>query len=103
VLTLLWLLRRRWHGADENVLAQTVLKTLAASLVMALGIVVINSLWTSMGLHNRGVVFTVVQIIVETGVGAGIFLAVATFLKMGELRSLISLVLRQRKLVETPA
>ena len=103
VLTLLWVLRRRWHGADENILARTVLKTLAASLVMALGIVIINSVWTSMGLHNRGVIFTVAQIAVETGVGILIFIGVATLLKMDELQSLVGLVLRRRKLAEIPA
>jgi putative peptidoglycan lipid II flippase len=103
VLTLLWILRRRWHGADENLLARTVLKTLAASLVMALGIVIINSVWTSMGLHNRGIIFTVGQIIIETGAGILIFVGVANFLKMRELQSLIGLVLRRQKLVEVPA
>jgi putative peptidoglycan lipid II flippase len=103
VLTLLWILRRRWHGADEKILARTVLKTLAASLVMALGIVIINAIWTSMGLHERGLVFTILQIAVETGAGILIFFGVATFLKMDELRGLIGLVLRRRTLAEIPA
>ncbi|MEO8609786.1 MAG: murein biosynthesis integral membrane protein MurJ [Chloroflexota bacterium] len=103
VLILLWILRGRWHGADENILARTVLKTLAASLVMGLGIVIINTVWTSLGLHNRGIIFTVAQIIADTGVGVLLFVGVATLLKMDELQSLVGLVLRRRKLAEIPA
>jgi putative peptidoglycan lipid II flippase len=103
VLVLLAILRRRWHGAEENVLARTVFKTLTASLVMAIGIVFMNSLWISLGLQNKGPIVTIAQIGIETGAGVLIFLGVATFLKMDELRSLIGLVLRRRQLAEIPA
>ncbi len=103
VLTLLWLLRRRWHGANENALAQAVMKTLAASLVMGLAIIVINSLWTAIGLDGRGLVFTILQIVVETGIGVAVFVGTAVVLKMDELRTLIELVLRRRKTLIEPA
>jgi putative peptidoglycan lipid II flippase len=95
VFVLLWILRRRWHGANENVLARTVLKTVAASLVMALAIVLVNALWGRLGLAGRGLALTVVQIGVETGVGVVTFALAAFALKMDELRTLINLALRR--------
>jgi putative peptidoglycan lipid II flippase len=103
VLTLLWLLRQRWHGANENALAQTVLKTLAASLVMGLGIIVVNAVWTMAGLEQRGLIFTVLQIAIEVGLGGALFVGTAFLLKMGELHTLIELVLRRRKVLVEPA
>ncbi len=100
---LLFILRRRWHGIHENALASTTLKTLAASLVMAVAIVIINALWVSLGLAERGLEFTIVQIAVETIVGVLVFLGVAFALRMEELRAILALVLRRdkEKVVET--
>ncbi len=103
VLVLLWVLRRRWHGANENTLARTVLKTLAASLVMAIAIVLVNSFWQALGLTERGLAFTAIQIALETGIGVAVFVGAALLLKMDELPALLNLVLRRRKLVETTA
>ena len=41
---LLWVLRRRWQSINEDALARTVLKTAAASLLMALAIVLLEPL-----------------------------------------------------------
>lgn len=101
VLALLWILRRRWHGANENLLARTVLKTIAASLVMALAIVIVNSLWRALDLAEGSLVLTVIQIALETGTGVAVFVGVALLLKMDELQTLLNLLLRRRKLVET--
>jgi putative peptidoglycan lipid II flippase len=98
VIALLFILRRRWRGLQENTLAQTALKTLAASLVMALAIVIINSLWVILGLSERGIPFTIAQIGVEIGVGTAVFLAVAALLRMNELRTLLTLILRRKPL-----
>ncbi len=103
VLALLWILRRRWHGANENLLARTVLKTVAASLVMALAIVIVNSLWRALDLAEGSLVLTVIQIALETGTGVAVFIGVALLLKMDELQTLLNLLLRRRKLVETTA
>lgn len=99
VLTLLWLLRRRWHGANETALGRTVLKTLAASLVMAVAIVAINGLWGAMGFAGQGLVATVAQIGIEVVVGVLVFIGTATLLKMDELQALIGLLLRRRQRV----
>lgn len=103
VLVLLWILRGRWHGANENQMSRTVMKTLAASLVMGLGIVIVHTIWQGLGLADRGLVFTVAQIAVETGLGLVLFIGTALFLKMEELHLLSDMVLRRRKLVEKPA
>lgn len=96
VSVLLVALQRRWHGINETALGRTVLKTVAASLVMALAIVLVNALWSSLGLAGRGLAWTIIQIGVEVGVGAAVFLLVATLLKMDELRTLVALVLRRK-------
>ena len=100
---LLFILRRRWHGIHENALASTTLKTLAASLVMAVAIVIVNALWVSTGLAERGLAFTIAQIALETIVGVLVFLGVAFALRMDELRTMLTLVLRRdkAKVVET--
>lgn len=92
---LLFILRRRWHGANENLLARTVLKTLAASLVMALAIVLVNSLWNSLAFVGGGLAWTIFQIALETGVGLLAFLASAALLRLEELGTLVHLVLRR--------
>lgn len=96
VIVLLWMLRRRWHGVNETALGRTVVKTLVASLVMALVIVVIDALWPGKQLAGGNIIMTVAQIAVEGIVGAGVFLAVAMLLKMDEVYTLIALVLRRR-------
>lgn len=96
VFFLLVILRRRWHGIQENQLAVTTLKALVASLVMALGVILIEMLWAFLGFAERGLIFTVLQIAVQAGAGAIIFLLVALALRMEELRAIIRLLLRRR-------
>lgn len=99
VIVLLWMLRRRWHGVNEMILGRTVVKTLAASLVMALAIVVADIVWNSLGLAGRGAMMTVVQVAVEALTGAGVFVVAAMLLKMDEVRTLIALALRRHPAV----
>ncbi len=100
VITLLVILRGRWHGINENRLASTTLKTLASSLVMALAIVVLNLLWTSAGLTNRGAAFIILQVAIEVVIGAAAFVITALLLQMDELRTIIPLILRRQKPAE---
>ena len=94
---LLVILRRRWAGINENALARTVAKTLAASLVMAVVIVVINGVWHALGLSERGLMFTIIQVIVETGAGLLTFVIVAIALRMEELGMLLNMLLRRKR------
>lgn len=103
VLMLGFVLRRRWRGLNENELAQTTLKTLAASLVMAAVVVAIGSLWSALGLANRGFVYTVLQVGVQVGAGAAAFIVTALVLRMDELKTLIALILRRQRIAEAPA
>lgn len=88
---LILILRRRWHGIHEDILATSVIKALFASLVMAGAITVINFGWGMLGFANRGLIFTIAQVIIETGIGAMVFFIVAWLIKMEELRLLWNL------------
>jgi putative peptidoglycan lipid II flippase len=102
VIVLLFVLRRRWGGIEENTLARTVAKTLAASLVMGLVVVVVNTLWTMLGLTDRGIVWTIAQLAVAVGAGGLAFAGTAWVLKMEELRAILDMV-RRRTLKEAVA
>lgn len=97
---LLLVLRRRWYGIHESALARLVLKTLAASLLMTLTIVVVNLGWSALGLAGRGLVALIIQIIVEAGAGLAAFIAAAVLLKMDELGIFTRLMLRRGRLAE---
>ena len=99
VLALLLILRRRWHGVRESLLARTLFKTLAASLVMGLVIVVVNAVWTAAGLAGRGGAMTVAQLAVEVGAGGLAFVAAAALLRMEELQTMLKLILRRQPMV----
>jgi putative peptidoglycan lipid II flippase len=103
VLVLLWILRRRWHGANESMLAQTVIKTVIASLVMGLVIVIISALWHALGLGNRGTIFTVLEVGIMSVVGVLVFIGSAYLLKMHELQTLLNMLLRLKALAEAVA
>jgi len=94
VLTLLYILRRRWDGIQENYLAQTVIKTLVASLVMAGVIIIVDTLWRSMGIGD-GFIMTVVRLAIEGIFGLITFMIVAIALKMRELSELWLIVRRR--------
>ncbi|MBL8116274.1 MAG: murein biosynthesis integral membrane protein MurJ [Anaerolineae bacterium] len=89
VVVLLWILRKRWHGANESALGQTLLKTLAASLVMAVVLVISNTIWQVTGLSDRGLAFTIVQVGSDALIGVIVFVVVAHMLKMSELELLL--------------
>jgi len=97
---LLWLLRRRWHGINESALTATVVKTVIASLAMGLAIVGTNFLWDIIGLNNGRLLFTIAQILVETGIGIIVFFGTAMLLKMDELKLMLTMYLRRRKAVQ---
>ncbi len=100
VITLLIVLRRRWGGIHESELASTLMKTLAASLLMGLAVALIHAGWAAVGFAERGFVFTVAQIGVEVAVGGLVFVAAAWLLRLSELHAIIDLLLRRRKLTE---
>ncbi len=92
VLVLLVILRRRWHGIHENALAICLLKTLAASLVMAGGIVALDALWESL-IPQRGLATTIARLACEGLAGLVIFALMAWLLRMREVAELRRLVI----------
>lgn len=103
VVTLLWILRRRWHGINESAFGRTIAKTIVASLVMGLTVVLIDLGWTALGLGGRGLAFTVAQLAVEVIAGAAAFAITAYLLKMEELQAMINMVLRRTPITEAVA
>ncbi len=103
VIVLLWILRRRWHGANESLLAQTVIKTIASSLVMGLIIIIINTFWNALGLSNRGTMFKVIEVGVLAVSGGAGFLVGAYLLKLHELQMLINMIIRRKPITEVSA
>ncbi len=87
VVSLLYILRTRWSGIQENQLAQTVIKTLVASLIMAGIILIVDMIWRSLGLGD-GFVLTIAQLAIEGIIGLITFIIVAIALKMQELSEL---------------
>jgi peptidoglycan biosynthesis protein MviN/MurJ (putative lipid II flippase) len=94
---LIWILRLRWHGINENQLAQTLLKTLAASLVMGLAVLAIEFVWTLIGFADRGLVFTVAQIGIQALGGALVFVAAAMLLRMNEVRDMLLMIFKRQR------
>jgi len=97
VLALLYLLRRRWHGIQENTLAQTLVKTLAASLIMAAAIIIADTLWQASA-ASSSLPATMVRLAVGTVIGLTVFIGAGIALKMKELSELW-LIVRQRPTV----
>ncbi|MYD38907.1 MAG: murein biosynthesis integral membrane protein MurJ [Chloroflexi bacterium] len=87
VLALLLILRRRWQGAHENELARTLMKTLVASLIMAVVIVIVDTLWMAL-LPVRGLNMTIARLACEGLLGLLAFALAAIALKMQEVSEL---------------
>jgi putative peptidoglycan lipid II flippase len=103
VVFLLFILRRRWHGINENALARTVIKTTAASLMMGLAIVLIDLGWRAAGLDTGLLLYAIAEVAVKTGGGGLAFLVTAVVLRMEELAMLVNLVRRREPLAEAVA
>ena len=84
VLSLLYILRRRWHGIQQDALYRTLLRTLIASLVMAAAIVAFDMLWTGT-ISGGSLPLTIARLTLEGVLGLTVFLVVAILLKMQEL------------------
>ncbi|HYO89731.1 MAG TPA: lipid II flippase MurJ, partial [Candidatus Limnocylindrales bacterium] len=95
VVALSIVLRRRWHGLDENAIARTTLKALLAGLIMAAAIFAIEGLWVSLGLSQRGLLWAVIGVGVSLIVALSVFLAAAWLLRVDEVKTFIMQSLRR--------
>lgn len=100
VVFLLYILRRRWGGIHENALVTTTAKTLIASVIMAVAILIFDGLWNAAGLGGRGRAITIVQVALDVIIGAGVFVVAAYALRLQELRTLLAQLLRRKPLAE---
>lgn len=94
VVFLLVVLRKRWHGINENALARSVIQATAASLIMAVSIVAVNMVWSNM-VSSTSLTYTVIQVLLETGIGVIVFTVSAWLMGMEELRALVNMVTKR--------
>ncbi len=80
---LLWILRRRWHGLNSDVLATTVLKTTAASLVMALALIAVGPTLNNLP-GPAGLPAAAGAVIAQVVLGGLVFLSCTLALRMPE-------------------
>ena len=100
VIMLMFVLRRRWHGIQENALARTIIKTLAASLIMGVAVVAFEALWQTLGLAGQGRLLTIAQVAVEGLIGVAVFIGCAYLLRMDEVRTMLARLFRRNKPAE---
>ena len=94
VVSLLYILRRRWHGIHEHALSLCLLKTLAASLIMAAVIVAVDAVWEQV-LPQAGLTVTIARLAVEAVLGLAAFALAALLLRMRELAELWQIVMHR--------
>jgi putative peptidoglycan lipid II flippase len=94
VVFLLVVLRKRWHGINENALARSVIQATAASLIMAVSIVAVNMVWSNV-VSSTSLTYTVIQVLLETGIGVIVFTVSAWLMGMEELRALVNMVTKR--------
>ncbi len=87
VVLLLYILRRRWRGIHEDALSLCLLKTLAASLIMAGVIVAVDAAWEQL-VPQAGLTVTIARLAVEAVAGLAAFALAALLLRMSELTEL---------------
>ncbi len=92
---LLWVLRRRWQTLNEDLLARTVLKTTASSLLMALAIVLLEPL-LSTWLNAPGLLASLGIVGAQVLFGGLVFFACTLALRMPEPRLLWQVWLTRR-------
>ena len=96
VLVLVVLLRKRWHGINENSVVMTTVKTLIASLIMGVGVLAVGQIFTMLGLEGR-LIYTLVQLGLQVVVGGLIFLGATFALGMHEVKDIFQILLRRNK------
>lgn len=96
VAVLVYLLRKRWHGINENSVVVTTVKTLIASLIMAVGVLAVGQIFAFLGLQGR-LMYTLIQLALQVGVGGIIFLGATLLLGMEEVKDTLRILLRRNK------
>ncbi len=95
LVLLLVIQRRRWGGIHERLLASTMLRTLAATAVMAGAVLGADAVFGALGWHTAGFIITVVRVLGLAGAGAVAFVVAGILLGLREIRTLPRLILRR--------
>lgn len=93
---LLVILRRRWHGINENSLIMITIKTVAASLIMGVAVIAVQQGFATLGLEGR-LLYTVAQLGVQVIIGGIVFLIATIILGIEEVKMIIQMLLRRNK------
>ena len=83
VAILLQILRRRWRGLNEDSLARTLIRTTAASLLMALAVALVTPLLAGLSLP-AGIAGAALRVTGQVATGALVFLGGTLLLRMPE-------------------
>ncbi|MCD4686212.1 MAG: murein biosynthesis integral membrane protein MurJ [Anaerolineae bacterium] len=94
---LLVILKRRWGNIDENQLAATTLRTLAATVIMGAAVLGVDAVFGALDWHDAGFIITALRIMVLAGVGGVTFVIAGVLLGLQELRALPGMVLRRAR------
>lgn len=95
LILLLVILRRRWYGIDERALGVTVLRTVAATAVMAAAVLAADAVLGALGWHDAGTIRTALRVLALAGVGAVAFTVAGIVAGLSEIRALPGMVLRR--------
>jgi putative peptidoglycan lipid II flippase len=90
VVAMFIILRRRWGSVDENHLAKTTVKTLAASLIMALVVTALHAGFGVVGLSGTSFVQAVILVATEVIIGLLVFIGAAYLVQLGEVKIFIT-------------
>ncbi len=93
MLSLIVILRRRWHGINEAALLASGLKALVAALIMGIVMAGVGTVTASMGTGRFTLLF---RAGIELGIGAVVYVGAALLLGMSEVRDLPKLILQRR-------
>lgn len=96
VLLLIFILRRRWSGISEDKLLRSLVKTTVASLLMAFAVFAVDAGWSIIGLPAESKAWSILHIVVQAIAGTATFLVAAYILKLEELQTLVTVILRRR-------
>jgi putative peptidoglycan lipid II flippase len=96
VVVLFFILRKRWHGLNENSLVVTSVKTFAASLGMGLVVWAVGQGFAMLGFEGR-LMYTIAQLVLQIGLGGLVFVIVALLLGMNEIKEIFNLLFRRNK------
>jgi len=90
VTALAWVLRKRWHGIHERALLRTTVRALIASLIMGAVVFGINFLFSALGFTERGMLWTIIQLVANFVAGAVVFIGASYLVKLDEVKIFLS-------------